>query len=175
MSCHSFLTCIQCQKRCKTVSGWSLQKEQFELLFSLNFFIQVVGRIIFMNHFKGNFLHFVYKQVCVYLFLPSMYYRLPIFLSLLPSLYYRLPIFLSLYFPLSPPSPDLPLFFPLCLFPSSIRMSSSLPRPRHVIWETEELVAYLHPQPWTPGRCILFTTIANWSRARFPKSILRLS
>ncbi|XP_029595257.1 uncharacterized protein LOC115178287 isoform X4 [Salmo trutta] len=35
------------------------------------------------------------------------------------------------------------------------RMSSSLSRPRHVIWETEELVAYLHPMPWTPGTTIL--------------------
>ncbi|XP_062322506.1 uncharacterized protein LOC134024095 isoform X2 [Osmerus eperlanus] len=34
-----------------------------------------------------------------------------------------------------------------------IRMSSSLPH--HVIWETEELVAYLHPSPWTPGTVTL--------------------
>ncbi|XP_034543534.1 uncharacterized protein LOC117815749 isoform X2 [Notolabrus celidotus] len=33
------------------------------------------------------------------------------------------------------------------------RMSSTLPR--HVIWESEGLVAYLHPQPWTPGSVIL--------------------
>ncbi|XP_041789634.1 uncharacterized protein LOC121604239 isoform X1 [Chelmon rostratus] len=33
------------------------------------------------------------------------------------------------------------------------RMSSSLNR--HVIWESEGLVAYLHPQPWTPGSVIL--------------------
>lgn len=32
-------------------------------------------------------------------------------------------------------------------------MSSSLNR--HVIWESEGLVAYLHPQPWTPGSVIL--------------------
>ncbi|XP_074551692.1 uncharacterized protein LOC141808841 isoform X2 [Halichoeres trimaculatus] len=32
-------------------------------------------------------------------------------------------------------------------------MSSSLPR--HVIWQSETLVAYLHPQPWTPGSVIL--------------------
>ncbi|XP_072240757.1 uncharacterized protein [Leuresthes tenuis] len=32
-------------------------------------------------------------------------------------------------------------------------MSSSLRR--HVIWESERLVAYLHPQPWTPGSVIL--------------------
>lgn len=32
-------------------------------------------------------------------------------------------------------------------------MSSSLPR--HVIWESEGLVAYLHPRPWTPGSVIL--------------------
>ncbi|XP_076585569.1 uncharacterized protein LOC143320072 isoform X1 [Chaetodon auriga] len=33
------------------------------------------------------------------------------------------------------------------------RMSSTLTR--HVIWESEGLVAYLHPQPWTPGSVIL--------------------
>eukprot|EP00064_Thunnus_orientalis_P014208 superscaffoldBa00002440_g14249 len=32
-------------------------------------------------------------------------------------------------------------------------MSSTLPR--HVIWESEGLVAYLHPRPWTPGSVIL--------------------
>ncbi|XP_057699692.1 uncharacterized protein LOC130920461 isoform X2 [Corythoichthys intestinalis] len=32
-------------------------------------------------------------------------------------------------------------------------MSVSLPR--HVIWESEHLVAYLHPRPWTPGSVIL--------------------
>ncbi|KAJ8263883.1 hypothetical protein GJAV_G00142500 [Gymnothorax javanicus] len=26
---------------------------------------------------------------------------------------------------------------------------------KHVIWETEELVAYLHPSPWTPGATIV--------------------
>ncbi|KAG7486308.1 hypothetical protein JOB18_029092 [Solea senegalensis] len=33
------------------------------------------------------------------------------------------------------------------------RMSFTLPR--HVIWESEGLVAYLHPRPWTPGSVIL--------------------
>lgn len=33
------------------------------------------------------------------------------------------------------------------------RMSSSLPH--LIIWETEELVAYLHPHPWTPGTVTL--------------------
>ncbi|XP_070684309.1 uncharacterized protein [Pempheris klunzingeri] len=33
------------------------------------------------------------------------------------------------------------------------RMSSTVPR--HVIWESEGLVAYLHPRPWTPGSVIL--------------------
>uniref|UniRef100_UPI003AAE0B2B uncharacterized protein isoform X1 n=1 Tax=Centroberyx gerrardi TaxID=166262 RepID=UPI003AAE0B2B len=33
------------------------------------------------------------------------------------------------------------------------RMSSALPR--HVIWESEGLVAYLHPRPWTPGSAVL--------------------
>ncbi|XP_049901271.1 uncharacterized protein LOC126390837 isoform X1 [Epinephelus moara] len=33
------------------------------------------------------------------------------------------------------------------------RMSSTLSR--HVIWESEGLVAYLHPLPWTPGSVIL--------------------
>ncbi|KAM4611328.1 uncharacterized protein ACJ7VT_012031 isoform 2-T2 [Polymixia lowei] len=32
-------------------------------------------------------------------------------------------------------------------------MSSALPR--HVIWESQELVAYLHPKPWTPGTVVL--------------------
>ncbi|XP_051802072.1 uncharacterized protein LOC110972482 isoform X2 [Acanthochromis polyacanthus] len=32
-------------------------------------------------------------------------------------------------------------------------MSSSLRR--HVVWESEGLVAYLHPRPWTPGSVIL--------------------
>lgn len=27
--------------------------------------------------------------------------------------------------------------------------------PRHVIWESDGLVAYLHPRPWTPGSVIL--------------------
>ncbi|XP_026214701.1 uncharacterized protein LOC113161373 isoform X2 [Anabas testudineus] len=34
-----------------------------------------------------------------------------------------------------------------------IRMSSTLPR--HVLWESDGLVAYLHPRPWTPGSVIL--------------------
>lgn len=34
-----------------------------------------------------------------------------------------------------------------------IRMSSTTFR--HVIWESEGLVAYLHPRPWTPGSVIL--------------------
>ncbi len=33
------------------------------------------------------------------------------------------------------------------------RMSSSLPR--LVLWESEGLVAYLHPRPWTPGSVVL--------------------
>ena len=33
------------------------------------------------------------------------------------------------------------------------RMSSTIPR--HVIWESEGLVAYLNPRPWTPGSVIL--------------------
>lgn len=32
-------------------------------------------------------------------------------------------------------------------------MSSALSR--HVIWESEGLVAHLHPRPWTPGSVIL--------------------
>ncbi|XP_061840498.1 uncharacterized protein [Nerophis lumbriciformis] len=32
-------------------------------------------------------------------------------------------------------------------------MSANLPR--HIIWESERLVAYLHPRPWTPGCVIL--------------------
>lgn len=32
-------------------------------------------------------------------------------------------------------------------------MSSNLIR--HVLWESEGLVAYLHPRPWTPGSVIL--------------------
>lgn len=27
--------------------------------------------------------------------------------------------------------------------------------PHHVIWESDGLVAYLHPRPWTPGSVIL--------------------
>ncbi|XP_054459779.1 uncharacterized protein LOC129095382 isoform X1 [Anoplopoma fimbria] len=33
------------------------------------------------------------------------------------------------------------------------RMSSTLPH--HVIWQSEGLVAYLHPRPWTPGSVVL--------------------
>lgn len=33
------------------------------------------------------------------------------------------------------------------------RMTSS--PPRHVIWESDGLVAYLNPRPWTPGSVIL--------------------
>ncbi|XP_018601556.1 uncharacterized protein LOC108930670 isoform X2 [Scleropages formosus] len=33
-------------------------------------------------------------------------------------------------------------------------LSPSMPK-RHVIWETDELVAYLHTFPWTPGATIL--------------------
>ncbi|XP_053712706.1 uncharacterized protein LOC128754248 [Synchiropus splendidus] len=33
------------------------------------------------------------------------------------------------------------------------RMSASLGR--HIIWESEGLVAYLHPRPWTPGSVVL--------------------
>nr|XP_040041523.1 uncharacterized protein LOC120824653 [Gasterosteus aculeatus aculeatus] len=33
------------------------------------------------------------------------------------------------------------------------RMSSALPR--HVVWQSEGLVAYLHPRPWTPGVVVL--------------------
>lgn len=57
-----------------------------------------------------------------------------------------------------------------CLFPTRIfsvlifsdispppawldRMSASIPR--HVIWESEGLVAYLHRRPWTPGTVVL--------------------
>jgi diadenosine tetraphosphate (Ap4A) HIT family hydrolase len=32
-------------------------------------------------------------------------------------------------------------------------MSST--RYRNVVWESPELVAYLHPRPWTPGSVIL--------------------
>ena len=33
------------------------------------------------------------------------------------------------------------------------RMSSA--QYRHIVWESPELVAYLHPRPWTPGSVIL--------------------
>lgn len=39
-------------------------------------------------------------------------------------------------------------------FPSWLHRMTSIP-PRHVIWESEGLVAYLHPRPWTPGSVIL--------------------
>lgn len=32
---------------------------------------------------------------------------------------------------------------------------SSAVHQKHVIWETEELVAYLHPSPWTPGATVV--------------------
>ncbi|XP_061587483.1 uncharacterized protein LOC133452271 isoform X2 [Cololabis saira] len=36
------------------------------------------------------------------------------------------------------------------------RLSSmSSPFPRHIIWESEGLLAHLHPRPWTPGSVIL--------------------
>lgn len=38
--------------------------------------------------------------------------------------------------------------------PSRLHRMTSTP-PRHVIWESEGLVAYLHPRPWTPGSVIL--------------------
>ncbi|KAJ8001652.1 hypothetical protein DPEC_G00171690 [Dallia pectoralis] len=88
----------------------------------------------------------------------------------------RLPIFLSLHFPLSPPSPCLPLLLPFPFAPSlppPARMESSLPKHRHVIWETEELVAYLHPRPWTPGTAVLEPkTLARHSAA--PGALFRL-
>ncbi|XP_068178518.1 uncharacterized protein [Antennarius striatus] len=36
---------------------------------------------------------------------------------------------------------------------SVIRRMSALPR--HVVWESKGLVAYLHPRPWTPGAVLL--------------------
>lgn len=33
------------------------------------------------------------------------------------------------------------------------RMTSA--SPRHVVWESEGLVAYLNPRPWTPGSVVL--------------------
>ncbi|KAJ8406704.1 hypothetical protein AAFF_G00296200 [Aldrovandia affinis] len=33
-------------------------------------------------------------------------------------------------------------------------LSPALPQ-QHVIWETDELIAYLHPSPWTPGATIV--------------------
>ncbi|XP_063050500.1 uncharacterized protein LOC134445320 [Engraulis encrasicolus] len=37
-----------------------------------------------------------------------------------------------------------------------LRMTAATPcPPRLVIWETEELVAFLHPRPWTPGTTVL--------------------
>lgn len=40
-----------------------------------------------------------------------------------------------------------------CIFTFRLNRMSSLPR--LVIWESEGLVAYLHPRPWTPGSVIL--------------------
>ncbi|XP_073323623.1 uncharacterized protein [Pagrus major] len=43
------------------------------------------------------------------------------------------------------------------LFTSFIirRLNRMSTLPRHVIWESEGLAAYLHPRPWTPGSVIL--------------------
>lgn len=45
------------------------------------------------------------------------------------------------------------VYLPYAL-PSRRHRMTSTP-PRHVIWESEGLVAYLHPRPWTPGSVIL--------------------
>ncbi|KAL2087254.1 hypothetical protein ACEWY4_018313 [Coilia grayii] len=47
-------------------------------------------------------------------------------------------------------------------------MATTVP-PRHVIWETEELVAFLHPQPWTPG-----TTVVTQKTTGGPSSLFQL-
>ncbi|XP_031419867.1 uncharacterized protein LOC105893544 isoform X2 [Clupea harengus] len=39
----------------------------------------------------------------------------------------------------------------------------------HVIWETEELVAFLHPRPWTPG-----TTVVTQKTTGGPSSLFQL-
>ncbi|KAF6720173.1 hypothetical protein FQA47_023457 [Oryzias melastigma] len=41
------------------------------------------------------------------------------------------------------------------LFPTLLLRSMSSTVRRHVIWESQGLVAYLHPRPWTPGSVIL--------------------
>ncbi|XP_008298895.1 uncharacterized protein LOC103371365 [Stegastes partitus] len=41
------------------------------------------------------------------------------------------------------------------LFTRFISRSMSSTLCRHVVWESEGLVAYLHPRPWTPGSVIL--------------------
>ncbi|XP_051940467.1 uncharacterized protein LOC127613461 isoform X1 [Hippocampus zosterae] len=41
------------------------------------------------------------------------------------------------------------------LFARFFSTRMSVTSPRHVVWESERLVAYLHPQPWTPGSVIL--------------------
>ena len=43
--------------------------------------------------------------------------------------------------------------FTVCVSSRLHRMSSTLSR--HVVWQSEGLVAYLHPRPWTPGSVIL--------------------
>ena len=45
------------------------------------------------------------------------------------------------------------MYLIFCIFTFRLNRMSSLPR--HVIWESEGLVAYLHPRPWTPGSVIL--------------------
>ena len=39
----------------------------------------------------------------------------------------------------------------------------------HVIWETEELVAFLHPRPWTPG-----STVVTQKTTGGPSSLFQL-
>ena len=39
----------------------------------------------------------------------------------------------------------------------------------HVIWETEELVTFLHPRPWTPG-----TTVVTQKTTGGPSSLFQL-
>ncbi|XP_029950070.1 uncharacterized protein LOC115390366 isoform X2 [Salarias fasciatus] len=41
------------------------------------------------------------------------------------------------------------------LFSRVLIRSMSSPALRHVVWESEGLVAHLHPRPWTPGSVIL--------------------
>lgn len=42
----------------------------------------------------------------------------------------------------------------LCALTFQLDRMTSAP-PRHVIWQSAGLVAYLHPRPWTPGSVIL--------------------